>query len=91
MRKISLALLLALPGIAHAADPTWPPEPLMEMRVPTAPTAFPSAGRTYLVYEVRLTNLGKSALGVRRLEVRDEDNLSAAPIAGIEAEQLDKV
>jgi murein DD-endopeptidase MepM/ murein hydrolase activator NlpD len=88
---ISLALWLALPGIAHAADPTWPPEPLVEMRVPAAPTAFPSAGRAYLVYEVRLTNLGKTTLGLTRLEVRDADRLSAAPIAVIEAETLDKV
>lgn len=88
---MGLALLLSLPGIAHAAGAGWPPEPLLEMHVPTAPTAFPSAGRTYLVYEIRIANLSKAALGVTRLEVRDPDNLSAAPIAVIEAETLDKV
>lgn len=91
MKRISIALALAFPTLAHAVGPSWPPEPLMEMRVATAPTAFPNAGRTYLVYELRVTNLGKTALDVNRIEVRDADNLPAAPIAEIGAEQLDKV
>jgi len=91
MRRISIAMALAFASIPHSAAAGWPPEPLLEMRVPSAPTAFPSAGGTYLVYEIRLTNLSKAALGVTRLEVRDADNLSAAPIAVIEAEALDKV
>jgi murein DD-endopeptidase MepM/ murein hydrolase activator NlpD len=91
MRTIGIAMALAVASTTHADNPKWPPEPLIEMRVPTAPSAFPSAGRTYLVYEVRLTNLGNTAVGVRRIEVRNADDLSAAPIAAFEAEQLDKV
>lgn len=91
MKRIFIALALAFPTLAHAASSSWPPEPLMEMRVAAAPTAFPNAGRTYLVYEVRLTNLGKTTLDVTRIEIRDADSVPAAPIAEIGAEQLDKV
>jgi murein DD-endopeptidase MepM/ murein hydrolase activator NlpD len=91
MRKTGIAIALAIASVTPAATPSWPPEPLIEMRVPTPPTAFPNAGHTYLVYEVRLTNLDETALGVRRIEVRDADNLTAAPLAAFEAEALDKV
>jgi murein DD-endopeptidase MepM/ murein hydrolase activator NlpD len=83
-------MMLALASITHAASPGWPPEPLLEMRVPVPPSAFPSGGRTYLVYEVRLTNFGKTPLGVSRLEVRDADFMTAAPIVTLAGEQLDK-
>lgn len=91
MRTTGIALLLTLVSIARAADPTWPPEPQIELRALAAPTAFPSAGRTYLVYEVGLTNLGKTPVGVNRFEVRDADNKIAGPIAIFEGEQLDKI
>ena len=91
MRKVCILLAIVLVIIAPAAAASWPPEPLMELRVPVAPTAFPSAGRTYLVYEVRLTNQGKSPLAVKRLELRDPDNSTAEPVAAFEAESLDKV
>lgn len=91
MKKGFRLLAIVLVIIAPAAAAGWPPEPLMEMRVPVAPTAFPSAGRAYLVYEVRLTNQAKTALGVRRLEVRDADDLAAEPIASFDGESLDKV
>jgi hypothetical protein len=91
MRKTGVALLLAFASLAHAASPGWPPEPLLEIHVPVPPSAFPSGGRTYLVYEVRLTNLGKAALGINRLEVRDADATQAPPIVALEGEQLDKM
>ena len=91
MRKIRIALALVLATVAPAAVADWPPEPMIEMRVPVAPTAFPSAGRTYLVYEIRLTNESKAPLAVRRLELRDADKLTAEPIAVFEAESLDKI
>jgi len=86
-----IALAIVLATLAPAAVAGWPPEPLLEMRVPVAPTAFPSAGRNYLVYEIRLTNQAKSPLALRRLELRDADHPTAEPLAAYEGESLDKV
>jgi len=91
MRKLCFLLAIVLVIMAPAAAAGWPPEPLIEMRVPVAPTAFPSAGRNYLVYEVRLTNQGTTALGVKRLEARDAVNLTAEALAAYEGDSLDKV
>ncbi len=71
---------------ANAPSP-WPLQ--LEMRVPFEPTAYPSAGRTYLTYELYLTNFSSTPLTLRRVEVLDADDLSAAPIAAFEAGQLD--
>jgi len=90
MRKIGVAIAFVLANTAQAVGPGWPPEPLIEMHVQAPPSAFPSAGRTYLVYEVLLTNLDKTTLDISRLEVHDADDMAAAPIAVLEAEQLDK-
>jgi Peptidase family M23 len=65
----------------------WPPLQL-EMSVPFEPTAFPSAGRVYLTYELRLTNFSRGPLSLRRIEVSDADAIVAAPIATFEAEEL---
>ena len=67
---------------------SWPPLQI-EMRVPFEPTAFPSAGRTYLTYELHLRNFTKNPLTLRRIEVLDADNAAAALIASFDAEQLD--
>ncbi len=72
--------------LAHAAS-TWPPQ--LEMRVPFEPTAFPSDGRTYLTYELYLTNFAANPITLRRIEVLDADDSAAAPIAAFEAPQLD--
>ncbi len=94
-RFSAFALLLLAAGwpAAGATNPQslWPPEPLLEMRVPFGPTAFPSDSRSYLVYELRVTNLSQSALAVRRLEVRDADRAAAAPVAAYEGETLANV
>jgi murein DD-endopeptidase MepM/ murein hydrolase activator NlpD len=91
MRKLRVAIAFVLAIVAPVATAGWPPEPLVEMRVPVAPSAFPSAGRTYLVYEIRLTNQGRDSLVLRRLDLRDADHLTAEPIATYEGEPLDKV
>jgi hypothetical protein len=77
---------LPLARSANAASP-WPLQ--LEMSVPFEPTAYPSAGRNYLAYELYLTNFGSSPLALRRVEVLDNDKLAAAPIAAFEASQLD--
>jgi hypothetical protein len=74
----------AQPETATAA---WPLQ--LEMRVPFEPTAFPSAGRIYLMYELHLTNFGAVPLSLRRVEVLDAASKIARPIATFEAGQLD--
>jgi murein DD-endopeptidase MepM/ murein hydrolase activator NlpD len=69
------------------AASTWPLP--LEMRVPFEPTAFPSAGRTYLTYELYLTNFGTAPLTLRRVEVFDADAMVTEPIAAFEEGQLD--
>jgi hypothetical protein len=69
------------------AGSTWPLP--LEMRVPFEPTAFPSAGRTYLTYELYLTNFGTTPLMLRRIEVLDADATGSETITAFEAGQLD--
>jgi hypothetical protein len=83
-----LVCALLLTRLAPAAS-TWPPQ--LEMRVPLEPTAFPSGGRTYLTYELYLTNFAANPITLRRVEVLDADDSSAAPIAAFEAPQLDVI
>src|SRR5436190_20241614 len=90
MKKACIILAIVLVIIAPAAAAGWPPEPMIEMRVPVAPTAF-STGRNYLVYEIRLTNEAKTPLAVRRLEMRDADTRTTQPNAALEGVSLDNV
>jgi peptidase M23-like protein len=61
------------------------------MRVPFEPSAFPSAGRAYLTYELHLRNFAPNPLGLRRVEVLDADTTAAEPVAAFEAEHLDGI
>jgi hypothetical protein len=72
-----------------ATTPVTSPWPLpLEMRVPFEPTAFPSADRTYLTYELYLTNIGTAPLTLRRIEVIDAAASATEPIAAFEPAQL---
>jgi hypothetical protein len=82
----ALVCTLFLTRLAPAAA-TWPPQ--LQMRVPFEPTAFASDGRTYLTYELYLTNFAANPITLRRVEVLDADDSSGAPIAAFEALQLD--
>jgi hypothetical protein len=65
------------------------PFPLqLEARVPFAPTAFPSARRTYVVYELYVTNFSASPVTLRRIDVLDAET-SSKSVATFEGEQLD--
>jgi hypothetical protein len=66
---------------------TWPPQ--LEMRVPFEPTAFSSSTKTYLAYELYLTNFAANTIALRRIEVLDADKSDATPIATFEAGPLD--
>jgi len=59
------------------------------MRVPVAPTAFPSEGRYYLLYELHLTNFGPAPLPINRIELLDADASERKPLVTFEAEQLE--
>src|SRR4030095_12680258 len=82
----------ALPIWSVAQSPTQPkpaPFPLqLEICVPFEPTAFPSEGRTHLMYELHLTNFGSTPLYLRRLEVLDVGASPATPITTFSSEQL---
>ncbi len=93
MRTLSLLLVaLLLPMHLPAAEnPKWPPEPQLEMRVQFAPTVFPTPAGNFLVYELRIANLSKQPVVLRRLEVHDAADAAAMPIASFEGEQLDSV
>lgn len=64
------------------------PFPLqVEMSVPFEPTAVPSGGRKFLVYELYLTNFSQSAIGLRSIEILDDRNANA-PVATFEGDAL---
>jgi len=77
-------------GTRAADKPGWPPEPLVEMTVPFAPTAFAGEGGTYLVYELRLANLSKQPITLRRLEILGASS-AAVPLAVYDGAQLDPI
>jgi hypothetical protein len=79
-----VAAVLGLP-VSHAASP-FPLQ--LEVRVAFEPTAFPSDGRTYLCYELYLTNFAGNAIELRRLEVLYDDDKSAKPVATFEGGPL---
>lgn len=60
----------------------------LELRVPFAPTAFPSDGQTHLFYELHLTNFGTTPLVIKRLEVFDAQPAGGSPLATFEAAAL---
>lgn len=76
---------------ASTPPPSRFPPPQLEMRVPFEPTAFPSAGRTHLIYELHLRNFAPVPYTIRRVEVLDADGTAARPVAAFEGAQLDDV
>jgi peptidase M23-like protein len=88
-RMIILTGLTTLAAAAIVAPPSHADSLLpLEVQVPFEPTAFPSDGRTYLCYELYLTNFSGNAIELRRLEVLDDDDKSATPFATFEGGQL---
>ena len=66
--------------------PAFPPAQL-EIRTPFEPTAFPSGGRQYLIYELHLRNFAGEPIDLQGIEVIGEGG-AAKPIARFGAEQL---
>lgn len=63
------------------------PSVQLEMRVPFSPTAVPSAGREYLIYELHLRNFGNRPLPLSKLEVLDAN--ADTTVASFEGETLE--
>lgn len=95
MRKVLwfvAPLCLTVAIVASACALAASPFPLqMELRVPFHPTAFPSAGRTFLMYELYLTNFSGSPIDLRRIEVLDADEPVTKPLGAFDGEQLDSL
>lgn len=81
-----LACALILTRLAHAAS-AWPPQ--IEMQVPFEPTAFLSGSKSYLTYELYLTNFSSNTMVLHRIEILDADKLDAKPINTFESEPLE--
>jgi len=94
MRYVTLVgVFCAAIGVSAASEPArgWPPEPMVEMKVPLDPTAYPADGRHFLVYELRLTNLATAPITIRRIEVRDASTNATNALATFEGAGLDEV
>lgn len=77
-----------IPAAATLGEPTADfPSVQLEMRVPFPPTAVPSSGREYLIYELHLRNFGNRPLPLSKLEILDAS--ANATVAGFEGETLE--
>jgi hypothetical protein len=85
LAAMAVAVLVGVPPCRAAS--AFPLQ--LELRVPFEATAFPSDRRTYLCYELYLTNFAGNPFELRRLEVLDDDDKSAKPVASFEGGQLD--
>ena len=77
-------------GAIAFASSDFPPLQL-EILTPFEPTAFQSAGRTYVIYELHFRNYARNSLTLRRLDVIDAEMVGAEPIATFESERLDEL
>jgi hypothetical protein len=66
----------------------WPPQIQIAAWVPYEPTAFQSAGRQYLVYELYLTNFEEHTVRVDSIEAIDATKVTTKSAASFEGPQL---
>jgi hypothetical protein len=76
------------PSTSAPAANLWPPQLQVAAWVPNEPTAFNSAGRQYLVYELYLTNFEERTLRIDSIEAIDVDGAIAKPAAAFDGSQL---
>ncbi|MGH8317805.1 MAG: M23 family metallopeptidase [Steroidobacteraceae bacterium] len=82
---LAFSCLLTVPAAGQlAAIPGFPLQ--LEMRVLHEPTAFPSAGRMHVYYELYLTNFSSAPLDVHSIEVLDAK--TDQPVAAFEGRSL---
>ena len=85
MQRFVLALaLLVAPGTVLAQLKGMVP---IDIRVPKNPIAVPADGQARLVYELRVTNVGRRGLGIKQVEV----SVDGAVLAGWEGDSLKNV
>lgn len=65
------------------------PNVQLEIRTPVEPTAFPSDGRNYLIYELHLDNYSSSPLLLRGIEVISADSADKRLVAEANDKELD--
>jgi len=87
---ITAAMSTEARSVRQQAPAPFPP-PQIEMRVPVEPTAFPSAGRSYLTYELHVRNFAPIPLTIQRLEVLDATGADTRQIGAFEGAQLDDI
>ena len=87
--SMSATTILLVHSLSLGAADTSPFPPQLEMRVPLEPTAFPSRGHTYLVYELQLRNFTGKPMNLHRIDVFDAASAADKPIASFDDEKLD--
>ncbi|WP_295229645.1 M23 family metallopeptidase [uncultured Chryseobacterium sp.] len=60
----------------------------LEMRVPFDPTAFPNCEKTFLIYELYLTNFSSSPIRLRRIELLNGDRKNSPIVESFDSLQL---
>lgn len=84
MTSLAVAFALAL-VLGGASDPQGIP---VELRPSIAPSPVEAEGRSHLVYELHLTNLGRTDVTLARLEVLDASGALVADYRGAELEAI---
>ncbi len=85
MHRLILTLaMLVTPGVVGAQLKGMIP---VDIRVPKNPIAVLADGRSRLVYELRVTNVGRRALGIKRVEV----SAAGTGLAGWEGDSLKSI
>jgi murein DD-endopeptidase MepM/ murein hydrolase activator NlpD len=77
----------ATPVSARGAAPSNSPALQLEILTPFEPTAFPMAGRNYVIYELHLHSFDSRPLTLRRIDVLDAES-GGAPVAVFEGPAL---
>ncbi|MGQ7855287.1 M23 family metallopeptidase [Pedobacter sp. WC2501] len=78
----------SLPSNKAAAKKPFSFPPQMEMHVLFDPTSFPSGQKSFLIYELYLTNFSTSAISLLGIELRDTNNENSSPIVSFDALEL---
>lgn len=81
---------LSAQNLSVKTNPTKPFSfPLqLEMRVPFDPTAFQNREKTFLIYELYLTNFSSSPIRLQRIELLDENKKNGNPLVSFDSLQL---
>jgi hypothetical protein len=90
LKKIASSSSTVRAIVTACQNPHFPADAQISMRVPFEPSAFPSSGRTYLIYELDLTNLANYPLHLRRIDVLAENHVPNKPILTLAGIALDE-